>query len=206
MQLKDLTAILLQDVAIARQRQRFDDTQTSRRDLVRTQFAAIEGLVWFFRMEIASIASNMDRLWEKESAALSEEVHFVGADGQVATQKRFIPVGSGIRLSARIAKRIAGFEADFGGSGWQKLKSATEIRNRITHPKRVEDLRLEEDDLADCEIAFFWASETMISALEASVAALRDQTEGVNEILGQLRSNDPTAWAHYQAAMSDVED
>ncbi|KWV93913.1 hypothetical protein [Erythrobacter sp. AP23] len=204
MDLKELIAILIADVAEAKSRLQKEDTQTARRELIRAQFAAIEGLVWLARQHIAGVAREMDKLTEDEASALSEQSISIGQNGKITIQRKFIPTAAAIRFLARLARRICHEPVlELTDAGWSRLSNATQIRNRITHPKRSSDMEIEERDLADSEVAFAWCFESLIIAMERVTLAFRDEVEGIGEVLRLLNENDPTAWAHYQAAMTD---
>jgi hypothetical protein len=59
---EDFLGILLHDVLQSMQRRTASDTQASRRDLIRTMFAAIEGASWEYRKRVRDIAVELDRL------------------------------------------------------------------------------------------------------------------------------------------------
>ncbi len=180
MQLKELTAILISDVVAAKSRQQHEDTQTARRELIRAQFAAIEGLVWLSRQHITDIARQMDELTDDEASALAEKSLSIGSDGKITVQRKFITTPAAIKFLARLARRICHEPVlELSNAGWPKLNDATHIRNRITHPKDAADMQVEEGDLAASEIAFSWCFEHLIGAMEKVTIAFRDETEGI---------------------------
>lgn len=204
MSIKDLSRLLLSDIEAAQLSYTEQGNQPSARNLIRAQFSAIDGFAWLLRDYVADIARQMDQLQSDEAMALSELSYSVTSSGKITHQKKFVPTLSAIRLSARIAKRInSELDIDFGDSGWEKLKAATEVRNRITHPKSPDDMRVTRDELSDCDTAFHWCVETILTIMEGALSAYREEVSGITEIYEELKANDPTAWADYQAALAE---
>lgn len=59
---EEFLGILMHDVLLAIQRRNLDDTQATRRDLIRTMFAAIEGASWEYREHVRSVATDLESL------------------------------------------------------------------------------------------------------------------------------------------------
>lgn len=193
--------ILLNDVAGAMERHRFSDSQSTRRNLVRTIFAAIEGLAWSYRQHITSTAAEMDALSRDEEIALSETTHLISDTGKVTKQTRFTPLPSIIRLTTRIAVRLAPeLDIKLDTSGWEKFRKAIAIRNRITHPKVKADLIIALEDVETCMKACFWLMETSAQAMQAVNEAFAGYVAELRSLLAGLTSGDPAILAEYRAA------
>ena len=74
--------MLLADVAIALQRYRQLSSQAEMRNLVRTSFAAAEGLVWAFREHIVDVAASTCGLDLDEQRASAETSYSLTARRQ----------------------------------------------------------------------------------------------------------------------------
>jgi hypothetical protein len=48
------------------------------------------------------------------------------------------------------------FNLDTSSIGFRQLKSLTEVRDRITHPKSIADLNISDDEITDAIHAFLW--------------------------------------------------
>jgi len=55
---------------------------------------------------------------------------------------------------------------NFNCEGWNKLKEAQKIRNRITHPKSPEDLQVSKQDLTYVEAGLQWYQTTFETLLD----------------------------------------
>lgn len=191
--------ILVSDVGVALARNESDDSQATRRDLIRTAFAAIEGLVWIFREQVVASAEETYGLDDGEQEVLQERQLSVSEQGKVSSQSRFLGLIPTIRLVARIASRINRADHfDFGSREWDGFRKAIAIRNRITHPKSANDLHLSKADVDQVTRALFWFlkfhSDTMAAMVDVHRAFLGD----MNDLLERLKTGDPEASALYQ--------
>src|SRR5262249_28488275 len=140
------THILVHDVIAAETRMRENDNQTHRRELVRSVFAAIEGLHWQLKRDVLEHAAG--DLSPHEYAAMVEETYSVDDRGNVNIASRFLPLTTAIRLVVNVVKRYRPtYQLDFNHVGWANLKAAVEVRNRLVHPKTLEDLNVSEDEI-----------------------------------------------------------
>lgn len=199
--------MLLADVVRADAAHRADPGQGAKRDFVRTSFAAIEGAVWSFREQIRALATSTEELSDAERTVLSEIAYSVDKTGRLSPQAKFLTLPAAIRLCARIGQRIApAANMDFAGAGWQNFTLAIDIRNRITHPKSLDDLNLTDRDLNTCAGALHWFLEESTHMMQATLSAARDHVEGIREVLNDLKSGDEEAWRVYRSLITGDED
>lgn len=191
---------LITDVSRAIARRDELDEQSARRDVVRTSFAAIEGLVWVFREEVIDAANSTYGLEPGEEAVLSETTYSIDRSGTVFSQQRFIPLLPCIRLIAGIAERLSGQRTfDFSTAGWQQLRDAAAIRNRITHPKSKDDLILSAHDVTTNVEALYWLLGNLSDAIGGLVSARAKYLGEFKTVLALLRADDPQTTALYNA-------
>lgn len=192
--------ILVKDVAVSMSRKAASDTQVTRRDLIRTAFAAIEGLVWIFREEVIDAAESTYGLEDDEKAIFEERQLSITEQGKISAQSRFISLASTIRLVARIASRInEADDVDFSGRDWDRFRKAIAVRNRITHPKSVGDLHVTEDDVDQVTNALFWFLERHTDVLARTVTTRKSHLGQFKDVLHKLESDDPEITALYDA-------
>lgn len=191
--------MLGEDVRAAMERRAQADTQSSRRDVVRTIWAANEGLIWVLREHVVDCANMTHGLKSDEIAVLSETTHNVSSKGVIRAQTKYVSTLGIFRLIARIAKRINPNAAiDFGTSGWNHLSDAQKIRNRITHPKSQQDLFLSDDDIFHTELAFFWLVPQAVECMEKLNHATKDYLGELNAVFGKLQSGDSEVTKLYE--------
>jgi hypothetical protein len=204
---KTLPRILIQDVILSLERHDHQSTQANKRDLVRTIFAAIEGLIWMYRVEIRFHANVIDPLSPIQEIALAEKSYAVDERGEIKEQVRFIPIPAMIRLTTRIAEQICPeLKIDFGALGWTDLKQAIKVRNRITHPKNTSDLNVSEADIAISQSGLFWFLDLFEKVLNALHSATTNYLADVRDLTKLLKSGDETALAQYRKVLLARED
>ena len=198
--------ILTQDVILSMERQERSDTQATRRDLIRTMFAAIEGYVWKYREHVRSVMSDIDTIPVLTELALSETSYSVTENGKVEAQTRFITLTSMIRLVSRLAEEhCPGLQVDFSKAGWSHLQQAIKIRNRITHPKSKSDLEVTPQDVAIIHVGFFWLLKTIESVIESTNLDSARHLADLKLFADRLFSGDPKAIAEYEAAFRTLD-
>ncbi len=192
--------LLLIDVANATERHTSSGTQSDKRDLVRTTFAAIEGVAWIFREHVTGAARDSYGLDPGEEGALNEIAFQVSETGKIHRRHSFMPLLNSIRLTARIGARIAPSKRiDFSGGGWDDLRKAIVTRNRITHPKGVKDLILTDGDIETGTTALFWLLAETTEVMEETNSAIADYLGEFRLVLDKLLANDPEMHALYRS-------
>jgi hypothetical protein len=198
---------LIQDVIAALERRDASDDQTARRDLIRTLFAAIEGLVWVYREHIRSVANDIDSLSPIMELAFDERTYSVDEKGRIQEQIRFISIPAMIRLASRVAERVCPkLKIDFGVPGWTDLQLAIKVRNRITHPKNISDLDVSVGDIEISESALHWFLDLMNNVMMATLSASINFNSELKLLTAQLQLGDEEALAQYRAILMAKED
>jgi hypothetical protein len=199
--------MLLADVATAMERHSLSGTQSHRRDLIRTTFAALEGLSWTYREHITGVARGSGLVTLEEESALSEISYQVSDQGKIVGQPRHLSMPAMIRLTTRIAVRLSpDLNIRFDTVSWERFREAISMRNRITHPKSEADLHIDDNDVSTCLSSFFWLLEISSRAMEAANAALKSHLHEFVKVFEKLKRGDPEAWAAYEAAIRSADD
>lgn len=176
------------DVAATIKRHIAAPTQSHRRDIVRTIFAAIEGVAWTYRTHVAESARLLGELKQVEELALADRIPIVSNEGQIIEQERFVPLLSSIRLANTIATRLNDSAAiNFGEHHWAELRHALKIRHRITHPKSNDDLEVTDDEALRCASASNWLIERVSESMAATNQALEDHLADARNVLLELK-------------------
>ncbi len=134
-----------------------DFTQIERRTLIRTAFAVIEGFVFAMK---TGVSTKMDRtgITHGEQQYLEEVNYELNSDGALRESAARIPFLTNVRFMFRTyAKAFAlDYQLPVDGSGWQALQRAVKVRDRLTHPKTITQLRVSDDDFRDVVEAKQW--------------------------------------------------
>jgi hypothetical protein len=198
--------VLSHDVVICWERIEIADTQATRRDLIRTMFAAIEGYVWEYRAHVRSLVDDIGTIPPIMELALTETSYSVSDQGILKKHIRFIPLTSMIRLVTKLAEEYCpGLEIDFSNDGWSKLKQTIKIRNRITHPKNLSDLEITQEDIEISQAGFFWILKLIAEVIESSSVVLMQFAADLKLVTEKLLSGDPQALADYHAVNSQPD-
>lgn len=199
--------MLAEDVISALERRELHDTQSSRRDLIRTLFVAIEGSVWELRKHVQDIAESIDDLPPLMALALKETSYIVTENGRLIEQPRFIPLASMIRLVTSFAEALnPDLTVGFEGEGWADFKRSSKIRNRVTHPKSLDDLMISSEDLTIAWSGFLWIHEHVERVMRSTNNAASKYFNALEELCVQLQSGDPHALNAYRAAIDAAVD
>lgn len=180
------TRTIIEDVIAVYERLHQDDTPRHRRELVRTAFAAIEGLHWQLKQDV--LVHSLEDLSPYERSAMSEETYHVDDRGNVNVIPRFLPLPNAIRLVVQMVKRYRhAYEIDYGHRGWSNLKSAIEIRNRLVHPKTVQDLVVTDKEVEATLSGFYWVLALVIEVLGENNKDLEETRDALKIILTDVR-------------------
>lgn len=182
---------LIGDVQSALTRLEASDTETHRREAIRTIFAAIEGVAWVYREHVRTAARELGDMTPLLDFALQEKTYAVNERGDVTEQIRFIPLAAMIRLITQVAERSCPrLKVDFGHKGWSNLKLAISVRNRLVHPKTIEDLTITKGDLEIANSGFSWLLALTLAGMSAANDALATFTADARTIVDQLLNGD----------------
>ncbi|UVO55535.1 hypothetical protein [Sphingomonas sp. SUN039] len=200
--------MLMSDAVAALDRRETNDSQTARRDLIRTLFAFIEGAVWTYREHIREVAASVHgELPPATQLALAELTYSVSETGRVITQPKYLSLTAMIRMTTNLAGTIApNLAVDFAGAGWSSLKRAVGIRNRVTHPKSKADLIIEPSDIVATWAAIRWVLGLVEGAMTATVQSQAEYLRELKELADDLRIGNPATLKEYEAVRRTAKD
>lgn len=137
------------------------EDQCWRRMVVRTALSIVESVC--FRMKLLAINVGILKGIEfskREKAFLYEEKEIKRKDDSIEKRKFYPESKENLKFVFKIIARMFGtkFEIKEEDVGWRSYVKAIEIRNRITHPKNIEDLNVSIKDYDTAGEAFRWFS------------------------------------------------
>jgi hypothetical protein len=184
---------LSEDVKLAEKAVHDGDDQFSRRTLVRTFLAMVEGSVFILKQEALRLADTEPTLFTSAEMALLREESYELDRGKPRTRTKFIPVDENLRFAIQMYMRDAlpTFQLRINSLGWESFKTSIAIRNRITHPKQYSDLEVTDAELEEIRAAvkWFWHTvvyhmlllndhlESQVSELETRVSSLKSEVD-----------------------------
>ena len=136
-------------------------SNVERRLLIRSVFSVIESIS--FRVKTGALLWETNALSPGEIALIKEEDYELDDSGDVTIRKARLTLLKNFRFAFSVAAKAAGadFRLDVGGVGWQALRETIPVRDRLTHPKKLSDLSVTEDEVRKAMTAFDWAWEQM---------------------------------------------
>ena len=196
--------ILLNDILHISKRTDEDGSQNNKRELIRTIYTAIEGYVWLYKEDIKSIASDIGILDPSTRMAFEEKNYKVADTGILKESDNFMPTLTMFRFASRIAQKInPDLQINFNTAGWQSLKHAQKVRNRITHPKKSLDLTISDSDIEAMWEGVLWLIASVEKSLKLSIFTQKSYLNELKIILQKLEDKDPEYFAMYQRALEE---
>jgi len=186
---KDIHAfeVLIKDVTSSLNDLRGADEQYLRRSTIRTIGAAIEGLTFHLKSIALNQATSFPELYsDLEIAALKEQTYSINDNGAVQIRAMLIPLKTSIKLIVKIVDKNTKslHEKSFNNKGWDALIANIEVRNRITHPKKIEDLTITKKEIDQAIRAFNWTlalalrtGDLVKENLKSRVASLKPKSK-----------------------------
>ena len=168
-ELKRVFVVLVNDLEKSLALGRKDPTQFSHRTLIRTYFAYLEGLAFQLRQVTLASLQGTDLLSPGELALLKEERFHLDHRGQPETKENFQQVLPNLLFSIRcyVKNHGATYQPDISNHGWECVKKAVEVRDRLTHPKSAEGLEVTDADLPVFNKGAAWWKKTLIEMFAA---------------------------------------
>ncbi len=129
------------------------NNQHLRRTYVRSLFALLEGTCFYW----GSMLKDIDRLTpnlfnEEERLKLNGQSKNI--KGKI-TDKRY-PTADMISFTLKMLAKSTEGKIDLGRTGWEKLNSSLEVRDRITHPRSNRALEISDEEINNAREALSW--------------------------------------------------
>jgi len=197
-------AILIFDVQFALDRIGSENQEFERRSALRTIISAIEGLCWYYREHVRSIASTLGVTNPLLELAMDERTYSINEQGNLIEQSRFNSVTSMFRLTTKLAKKFCpNLEVSFNEAGWSNLKSAIKKRNEATHPKSISDLKVTSKDIDTATSGLFWLMSVIEHVMASTNANAASILEEFKDIKAKLDAGDEHTLALYNKLLKD---
>lgn len=168
-ELKQVFITLNEDLDAALKVGRQDPSQFAHRTLIRTYFAFVEGIAYQLRQVTRASLEDTDLLTQGERALLREERFHLSAKGEPEAKENFQSALPNLLFSVRcyVKNHGAVYSPDTGHHGWDSMKRAIAVRDRITHPKSASGLEITDEDVNHFVTAAEWWKRTLLEMFEA---------------------------------------
>ena len=146
-ELKRVYSALKDDFTRAKAAVLSDPSGFHKRNLVRTTFALIDGFAFQLRQVTLATLGETKLLTDGDRAILREERYQLSTKGLPTVKDNYQKTLPMILFSLRVYAKNHGsdFVPDTSLNGWNCLKQAVEIRDRVTHPKSLTDLDINDE-------------------------------------------------------------
>jgi hypothetical protein len=164
--------------------------QKRRRLLVRSIFAFIEAVSFALKSE--AIRGSGKNVPTPEELSIAREESFDLDDrGHIKKTKAKLRTIPNLRFAFHLYSRISGFEYELDSSctEWQRLVESLKVRDRLMHPKSLNDLTITNDEIASALSAYLWFEAEVISLLEEHGETLRGELNQLLKKHGQLKAD-----------------
>jgi len=149
-------------------------SQYLRRCVVRTVFSFIEAVIESIKWELRSSVRTgqfTGALTEREQETLGS-LHVIGPRSD-----KFLPLDQNVKRTFRLATKVwqlKGFRLNTDGEDFQDFLRAKSARNRLTHPKTLYDIEVNDNDMHCHTIAGMWVQSELRRLYEARISALAE--------------------------------
>jgi hypothetical protein len=143
-----------------------------RRLLVKSVFSFIEAVTFMVKTLALLADEKAQRLSPGEVALAKEEAYGLKESGSVQVRPARLRFRDNFLFAFRLIAKAEelDYELDVSCAAWQALQRALRVRDRLTHPKRMADLGVTEDEARDAIEAFEWVDQQLSIVCAKTIA------------------------------------
>ena len=209
--LPETYGILLSDLHKVIEELQKNRSDYNRRQFIRTFGTFIDGVIFQYKVatleldrEIfstlfqltssdalsAPMLSYESRLTPEEKIILEEIAIEVSPSGNLERKSRFMNFEKSLRFTVKSFLKVIGsnFDPNYANYRWGSLKRTVQVRNRLTHPKKPEDLQITEKELKDADEAVNWFAELIRDLLDSLKRSIKAQSKELNDFKKAIHS------------------
>jgi len=145
------------------------DSPFARRTFVRATFAFHEALIYWLRnLVIEGLASRAlvsGNIEVTKLILLQDSLYRPNKQGKIESDANRIPLQNLCAFTLRTAAECACVNPGswFSDNGWEEFRNALKVRHRVTHPKRVEDLDIADDEMGSVRESHRWLLNCLVA-------------------------------------------
>jgi hypothetical protein len=161
-----------------------EDSAFWRRALVRALFAELEGATHCMKQVAFISRFRSDANFSiPDKIVLLEQAYELDEKGEAKAQSVKIKLTHNIRFAFKAFARAgcASYDLKVDGVGWQSLKKGIKIRDRLTHPKKVEDLNVSDQELEIILEALSWFTKSLEEVVGRVIEGLKGKQRELEE-------------------------
>ena len=137
--------------------------QTARRNVIKASFSYIEGMLTRMRESSLLLSGARELPVEDDFVASVHAMYRLRGGGPGGKKIKYPSFLDDVKITFRFAAHASqsGFELDVSDVGWDCFRKATDIRNKLMHPKRFRDVMVSEEDIVVVSKAVDWFTKAM---------------------------------------------
>jgi len=174
----DFIIELMEEVVFFVKKLKIEDTQFMRRAFCRSVFQFVDGIASDIKAEVMK---------DEAPTTIGDEAYLALQDKKIigkGDKKKVVKKKSGFAKNIDFAFDIYGWtngiELNLKKSKeWQRFQKCIAIRNRVVHPKTLEDMRVSDHDMKDMLKTFTWLREELTSAREKVAIDILNQIDAM---------------------------
>lgn len=181
------------------------ETQLGRRQFARTIFAAMEGGIYVFKqLALLEVRELELSLSAGEELFLDEVEYKLNEHGELKSHRAKIRFIQNLKFAFRTFAKIHGLHLTLqtDGDGWCALMESIKVRDRLTHPKQIDDLTVTDREFERLEKAYNWFASTAETyfieasgALNVKADDTRERVELLEKVLKKMNEEAGTEQA-----------
>ncbi|MGZ8174300.1 MULTISPECIES: hypothetical protein [Methylobacter] len=157
--------LLIDDVLAATTTWKDEQSDFTRRCYIRSVMSFIEGNTSRFKQVSLWVHENVQSIFSAEEiVCLKEETVYLKDNGKTGVKDMHIKMLPNLRFALESYARVKNIELklDTDGEGWNAIKAAINKRDKITHPKTIDDFKVTEGEISLFEKAVSFYRETTL--------------------------------------------
>jgi len=174
-----MISVLFEDVNECQARLTDSDSQFWRRAFVRATLSFVEGITVLLKQQaLVGACNKITTTGEIDFARLSVlfgESYFIDDIGKLRWRPIHIPMLHNVAFAFREFAQLHGsaFKLDKSSEEWRALQTAFRVRDRLVHPKGVDELIVTDVELTAVKTAVSWLNESLGSLFSEAQGALK---------------------------------
>jgi hypothetical protein len=156
--------------------------QFLRRNLVRIFAAFVEGYSFLLKQVVLRLHDPLQAQLSVEELSKLKEIWLDTTgqpvlDAQNSPKERFLGFHENFKFTAGIFGRLCGskYALSCGSAAHQAFKRTISVRDRLMHPKAIEDLCVRNDETVDLQAAWQWYQTEMVALMKDSIVATNER-------------------------------
>ncbi len=158
-----LSQIMKEEYDFFRAGQHVSNTQLWRRLLLRNSFCSIQASLNLMKVFI-NIFKRLrpGRVSRAEESILLEENYYISDSGNAQRRPNFPEMAKNTKFIFRLFSHVVlidKFQLDTQNPGWVHYRNSIKVRNRLTHPNSISDLRVQDAELTQFFTGWDWYTD-----------------------------------------------